>query len=134
MKAITRIFAAIAVVGAVQAFAQGYPNKPVHAIISFTPGSSTDIVGRIVLDPLSQRLGQPIVVDLRQPVDGVVRAAVVDDDQLHGTRVTDVQHLADCPHDGRFRVADWHQDRQSQRADRIEHALERLAIQRRDGQ
>ena len=33
---------------ALSAFAQGFPNKPVRLIIAFTPGSSTDIIGRAV--------------------------------------------------------------------------------------
>jgi tripartite-type tricarboxylate transporter receptor subunit TctC len=61
MKFVIRILTAIAAAGAAQAFAQGYPNKPVHAIISFTPGSSTDIVGRVVLQKLSEIWGQPVI-------------------------------------------------------------------------
>src|SRR2546421_455922 len=47
------------------AAAQNYPSKPVHVIISFTPGSSTDIVGRIVIQKLTELWGQPVVPDNR---------------------------------------------------------------------
>jgi tripartite-type tricarboxylate transporter receptor subunit TctC len=43
------------------AWAQSWPAKPIRAMIPFSAGSSLDIVGRIVLDPLSSQLGQPIV-------------------------------------------------------------------------
>ncbi|HET7764201.1 MAG TPA: tripartite tricarboxylate transporter substrate binding protein [Burkholderiales bacterium] len=77
MKTIIRILAAIAAAGAAQAFAQGYPNKPVHAIISFTAGSSTDIVGRIVLQKLSEMWGQPVVPENRAGAGGSIGTAVV---------------------------------------------------------
>jgi tripartite-type tricarboxylate transporter receptor subunit TctC len=77
MKSIIRILAAIAAAGAAQAFAQGYPNKPVHAIISFTPGSSTDIVGRIVLQKLSEMWGQPVIPENRAGAGGSIGTAVV---------------------------------------------------------
>jgi len=77
MKTIIKILAAIAAAGAAQAFAQGYPNKPVHAVISFTPGSSTDIVGRIVLQKLSEIWGQPVIPENRAGAGGSIGTAVV---------------------------------------------------------
>jgi tripartite-type tricarboxylate transporter receptor subunit TctC len=70
---------AIAVLTAVgsAAFAQGYPNKPVHVIISFTPGSATDIVGRVVGAKLSEYWGQPLVMENRAGAGGSVGSAVV---------------------------------------------------------
>ena len=47
------------------AWAQAWPSKPIRAIIPFGAGSATDIVPRIVFDPLSAQLGQPIVVENR---------------------------------------------------------------------
>jgi len=61
---------------AVQAQAQ-YPNKPVHVVISFTPGSSTDIVGRIVAQKLSEMWGQPVVPENRGGAGGSIGSAVV---------------------------------------------------------
>ena len=62
---------------AVQASAQTYPTKPVHVIISFTPGSSTDIVGRIVLQKLNDIWGQPAVPDNRAGAGGSIGSAAV---------------------------------------------------------
>jgi tripartite-type tricarboxylate transporter receptor subunit TctC len=57
--------------------AQGYPNKAVRVIVSFTPGSSTDIVGRIVMQKVSEYWGQPVVVENRGGAGGSIGSAVV---------------------------------------------------------
>jgi len=62
---------------AAQAFAQTYPSKPVHIVISFTPGSSTDIVGRIVIQKLTEIWGQPVVPDNRAGAGGSIGSAAV---------------------------------------------------------
>jgi tripartite-type tricarboxylate transporter receptor subunit TctC len=49
--------------GATVAQAQAWPQKPVKAIINFTPGSATDIVGRSVMEVVSRQIGQPIVIE-----------------------------------------------------------------------
>jgi tripartite-type tricarboxylate transporter receptor subunit TctC len=49
-----------------------YPNKPLRLIVPFPPGGSTDIVGRIVALRLSEKLGQPIVVDNRGGAGGTI--------------------------------------------------------------
>jgi tripartite-type tricarboxylate transporter receptor subunit TctC len=54
-----------------------WPARPIRAMIPFSAGSSVDIVGRIVLDPLSQRLGQPIVVENRGGAGGTIGCALV---------------------------------------------------------
>jgi len=61
---------------AAQATAQ-YPNKPVRVIISFTPGSSTDIVGRIVFAKVSEMWGQPVVPENRGGAGGSIGSAAV---------------------------------------------------------
>jgi tripartite-type tricarboxylate transporter receptor subunit TctC len=59
------------------AFAQGYPNKPVRLVISFTPGSSTDIIGRAVAAKLAEMWGQPVIPENRVGAGGTVGSAVV---------------------------------------------------------
>jgi tripartite-type tricarboxylate transporter receptor subunit TctC len=59
------------------AFAQAFPNKAVHAIISFPPGSSTDIVGRIIAQKLSEYWGQPVVAENRGGAGGSIGTAAV---------------------------------------------------------
>jgi len=68
-------FAALALIAG-HALAQ-YPNKAVHVIVSFTPGSSTDIVGRVVMAKVSEYWGQPVVVENRGGAGGSIGSAVV---------------------------------------------------------
>src|SRR5215471_3122664 len=46
-------------------WAQSYPTKPVRLIIGIAPGSSPDILGRLMAQWLSERLGQPFIVENR---------------------------------------------------------------------
>jgi tripartite-type tricarboxylate transporter receptor subunit TctC len=54
-----------------------WPTHPIKSIIPFTAGATVDIVGRIVLDPLSAQLGQPIVVENRGGAGGSIGTAAV---------------------------------------------------------
>ena len=76
MKNMKRAAVALLAASALQAFAQSYPTKPVHVIISFTPGSSTDIVGRIVMQKLSEIWGQPVIPENRSGAGGSIGTAV----------------------------------------------------------
>lgn len=57
--------------------AQGWPARPLRAIVPVGAGSSTDIVHRIVLEQVSEQLGQPIVVENRVGAGGTIGTAVV---------------------------------------------------------
>ncbi len=63
--------------GASQVCAQDFPTKPVRLVISFTPGSSTDIIGRVVAAKLQEMWGQPVVAENRVGAGGTVGSAVV---------------------------------------------------------
>jgi tripartite-type tricarboxylate transporter receptor subunit TctC len=52
-------------VAATQAFAQAYPAKPLKMIIPYPPGGGNDTLGRLFAIKLSDRLGQPVVVENR---------------------------------------------------------------------
>jgi tripartite-type tricarboxylate transporter receptor subunit TctC len=77
MKWWVNLGAAMLAACAFQAVAQNYPNKPVHLIISFTPGSSTDIIGRAVAAKLSEIWGQQVVAENRVGAGGTIGSAVV---------------------------------------------------------
>ncbi|HJY75740.1 MAG TPA: tripartite tricarboxylate transporter substrate binding protein [Burkholderiales bacterium] len=54
-----------------------WPTKPVTFIVPYPPGGGTDIIARIVQEPLSKQLGQPIVIDNRGGAGGSVGTAAV---------------------------------------------------------
>lgn len=54
--------------------AQGYPWRPIKFVIPYAAGGATDILGRLLASGLSEKLGQPVVVENR-PGAGTVLAA-----------------------------------------------------------
>jgi tripartite-type tricarboxylate transporter receptor subunit TctC len=67
----------LAMLAAPAVHAQTYPDKPIHIIVAFTPGSATDVVARAVAQAMSQSMGQPVVVDNRPGAGGTIAAALV---------------------------------------------------------
>ena len=53
---------------------QPYPNRPVHLLLHFPPGGSTDLIARIISPPLAERLGKPVIVDNRPGAAGIIAA------------------------------------------------------------
>lgn len=62
-----------------QASAQdsAWPSKPVSYIVPFTPGGSTDVIGRTLSQKLAESLGQPFLVDNKPGAAGAVGASYV---------------------------------------------------------
>ena len=60
-----------------QALAQAYPTKPIKAIVPFAAGSATDQIGRAFTQKMSEVLGQPIIIENRAGVNGMLGADVV---------------------------------------------------------
>jgi tripartite-type tricarboxylate transporter receptor subunit TctC len=76
MRSVARLatlFAALASVGSV-ALAQAYPNKPIRAIVPFAAGSATDQIGRAFAAKISETLGQPVVIENKPGVNGMLGA------------------------------------------------------------
>jgi tripartite-type tricarboxylate transporter receptor subunit TctC len=66
------LFAMAALMFAVPAALAQYPNKPIRLIVPFPPGGAADLAARVVATPLSQELGQPIIVENKAGADGAI--------------------------------------------------------------
>lgn len=64
--------AGAAVLAAGMAVAQEWPSEPIHVYVGFPSGSSPDTLARLITEPLSQRLGQPVVVENKPGAGGVI--------------------------------------------------------------
>jgi tripartite-type tricarboxylate transporter receptor subunit TctC len=59
------------------AWAQGYPTRPVHWIVSFTAGGPNDTVARIIGQYLSEQLGQQFIIENKVGAGGNIGMAAV---------------------------------------------------------
>ena len=70
---------ALALLGAlaIPVWAEGYPEKPVTAIVPFPPGGASDTVARLVIQTMQESFGQPIVVENKPGANGASGASLV---------------------------------------------------------
>lgn len=54
-----------------------WPERPIHMVVPFPPGSSPDLLARTISEPLSQALGQPIVIDNKPGAGGNIGTRMV---------------------------------------------------------
>src|SRR6516162_9782302 len=50
--------------------AESWPNRPIHFIVPFPAGGSTDVAARLVADYVSRSLGQPVVIENKSGANG----------------------------------------------------------------
>ena len=78
MRFLTRVLAAAAATLACSAaMAQAYPDKPIKAVVPFAAGSATDQIGRAFAQKMQEALGQPIIIDNKPGVNGMLGADAV---------------------------------------------------------
>ena len=63
--------------GATSAWPQAFPNRPIHLVVAFAPGGIADTIARTVGQKMSEKIGQPVVVENRSGAGGIVGAKYV---------------------------------------------------------
>jgi tripartite-type tricarboxylate transporter receptor subunit TctC len=69
------LFAIGLVAAASSAIAQGYPTKIIKLQVPFAPGGTTDIVGRVIAEPLGKALGQTVIIENKAGGGGIIGAS-----------------------------------------------------------
>src|SRR5258708_692433 len=59
------------------AYAQVYPSQPIRLIVGFTPGTGIDIIARTVGQKLSERVGQPVIIENKPGASGNIGTDIV---------------------------------------------------------
>jgi len=93
------ILAAAAALTPLASSAQDWPGRPLRFIVPFPPGGTSDIVGRLVAQPVSDRLKQPVVVDNR-PGGGTTigaKAVITANDGAHTLFVSNSAPISIAP-------------------------------------
>ena len=65
----------LALLGTAAQAQANYPNKPIRLLVPFAAGGTTDLIARIVAEPLGRELGQPVIVENKGGGGGSIGAA-----------------------------------------------------------
>ncbi len=80
---IKAVLAVLAIAISGHATAQ-YPTKPIRVIVPFAPGSATDLLGRVVAQGLSDKLGQPVIIEPKPGAGTSIGAQAVEKSPADG--------------------------------------------------
>ena len=64
--------------------AQSWPAKPIKVVVNFPPGGAADQIARVIAQPLSEALGQPVVIENRPGAGGTVGTGAVAKSEADG--------------------------------------------------
>src|SRR5262245_9259107 len=70
------LLASLLALSSTAAAAQSYPTRTLRLVVGFPPGGATDVIARVVGQPLAARLGQPVVIDNRPGSNGNIAAEI----------------------------------------------------------
>src|SRR5579862_1590688 len=74
----TRIIASIAILLLTGlSAAQAWPDRPIHMVVGYAAGGTTDVMARLVAERMAARLGQPVIVENRPGASGNIGATFV---------------------------------------------------------
>ena len=73
----SKLLPAVLVLCAMQALAQDFPSRPIHIVVPFPPGGSTDVIGRRIAEKFQASMGQPALVENKPGAGGAVGAEQV---------------------------------------------------------
>ena len=81
-------------------YAQAYPSKPIRIVIPFPPGNTTDIMTRLIAPKMSDRLGQPVIVENKPGASGMLGLEQVAKSPADGYTIACVQggNMVVLPH------------------------------------
>jgi tripartite-type tricarboxylate transporter receptor subunit TctC len=71
------VIVALVLAGASPAAAQDYPVRPVTIVVPYTPGGSTEIMSRLVGQKLEEKLGKPVLIEMKPGAGTVIGATAV---------------------------------------------------------
>lgn len=77
LAAVLAVFALTCLALPAPSAAQDYPARPIRIVVGFAPGGVTDAIPRLLAEPMSQRLGQPVIVENRAGAGGALAVTAV---------------------------------------------------------